>query len=151
LKLRRIVETPYALTVGSLPQTTGVFGYNYYSNEAWRRAVGDAYPVSYGLGNDATGRLIMSDFYGSYGLTAIYTQAVSDPTQFAPDFAEALAWRIAAHLASSLAYDPKKQEVASRNAEKFESRARATAMNELQSDIPHLRRQSETVRARWGG
>lgn len=150
-KMRRIIQTPPPIAGTSPPQTTGTTGINYWCNEPWRRAVGDAYPVSYGLGNDDIGRLIMSDFYGPIGLTAIYTQSVSDPSQFSTDFAEALAWRLASDLAMSFAYDDKKRQYCDGEYLKKVACARATAMNEIQSDVPFLRRQSEVIRARWGG
>lgn len=150
-KLRRIVQTPPPIAGTSPPQTTGTTGINYWCNEPWRRACGDAYPVSYGLGNDDIGRLIMSDFYGAQDLTAIYTQAVSDPTQFDSDFADALAWKLAGDLAMGLAFDSKKREYCTQQAMEKEKNARATAMNAIQDDVPFLRRQSEVIRARWGG
>ncbi len=151
LKMRRIVCTPFPIEPTTPPQTTGTFTYSYYWNEPWRRAVGDAYPVSYGLGNDDDGRLIMSDFFGPYGLTAIFTQNVTDPSQFTPDFADCLAWRLASDLALALAFDPKKRDYAEKKYDETSRRSRSTAMNELQSDVPFLRRQSEVIRARWGG
>lgn len=150
LKLRRVVIKPQPAG-SSLPQTTGTTGINYWCNEPWRRAVGDAYPVSYGMGSDTAGKLIMSDFYDTYGLTAIYTQAVSDPSQFETDFADALTWEVASEMAMGLAYSDSKRDHADKMAEKSTRMAIVTAMNSLASDIPHLRRQSEVIRARWGG
>lgn len=150
LKMRRVVIKPQPVG-SSLPQTTGTSGINYWYNEPWRRAVGDAYPVSYGLGSDATGKLIMSDFYSTYGLTAIYTQAVSDPSQFETDFADALTWEVASELAMGLAYSDAKRDHADKMAEKSLRMAIVTAQNSMSSDIPWLRRQSEVIRARWGG
>lgn len=151
LKMRRCIRTPPPFLSAGIPTTTGNFGINYMCNEPWRRAVGDAYPVSYGLGNDANGKLIVSDWYGPYGITAIYGQAVSDPTQFETDFVDTLAWRLAADLAMGLGFDDKKRKYAEEMYERTIRKARATHMNELQSDIPFLRRQSEVIRARWGG
>jgi hypothetical protein len=150
LKMRRIVLTPPPINA-TIPQTTGTLGISYADNEPWRRAAGDAYPVSYGLGNDANGVLIMSDFYGTYGLTAIYTSAVTDPTQFASDFTDCLSWRLAADLAMGLGFDSNKREYAEKMYNETIRKIRATHYNEMSSDIPWLRRQSEVVRARWGG
>lgn len=151
LKMRRIVMTPPPLLGAALPQTTGLFTSTYGNNEPWNRAVGDTRPVSYGLGNDANGVLIMSDFYGQYGLTAIYTQSVNDPTQFANDFADTLSWRIAADLSMSLGYSNEKRKYAEEKYNETINKTRSTHFNEMSSDIPWLRRQSEVIRARWGG
>lgn len=151
LKLRRIVRTPYALLAGGIPQTTGGNGINYWYNEPWRRAVGDAYPVSYGLGNDSIGRLIMSDWYGCNGLTAIYTQAVTDPTQFDADFTDTLVWRLAVELSMSLGFSATIRQQCEKMYEGTIRKARATAYNAIASDIPYIRTQAETIRARWGG
>lgn len=149
LKLRRLVLTPQSLLATSPPQTTGLPGINYWCNETWRRVIGDALPVSYGLGNDASGRLIMTDFYGAQGITAVYTQAVSDPTQFEADFQDALAWRLARDLAKSLSFSDKVYHDCKEMAEMTARSAHATAMNSLQSDVPWLRNQAEVIRRRW--
>lgn len=151
LKLRQVIVTPAPLLASSLPQTTGNNGINYWYNEPWRRLVGNAYPISYGLSNDSIGRLITSDFLTPYGLTAVYTQRVSDPSQFATDFADALAWRLAADLAMGLGFSDAKRKYAEEKYDSVMHKCRATAMNEQQSDVPYLRRQSEVIRARWGG
>lgn len=151
LKMRQILMTPPPLLGVSLPQTTGTFTSGYATNEPWRRPVGNAYPVSYGLSNDSTGVLIVSDFYGQYGLTAIYTQAVSDPTQFANDFADTLSWRVAADLAMALGFSEAKRKWAEEKYNETINKTRSTHFNEMNSDIPYLRRQSGVIRARWGG
>lgn len=147
LKMRRIVRTPYPITT-TPPQTTGTVLINYYCNEAWRRAVGDAYPVSYALSNDSTGRLIVTDQYGPNGITAVYTQAVEDPTQFSADFVDMLCWRLAMELAMSLGFNDAKRKYAEEMYERVVRRARAATMNETQMDA-NVRWQSETTRARW--
>lgn len=149
LKMRRIVRTPYPITT-SPPQTTGTVAINYACNQAWRRAVGDAYPVSYALSNDATGRLIVSDQYGPNGLTAVYTQGVTDPTQFSADFVDLLVWRLAVEFAMGLAFSDAKRQWAEKMYLSVKNAARAATMNETQSDIPFVTWQSQMVRARWG-
>jgi hypothetical protein len=151
LKLRQVIQTPPPIVASGIPQTTGSPGINFLCNEYWRRAIGNAYPVSYGMGNDANGQLIMSDFYGAQGLTAIYTQDVTDPTKFDADFVDAFAWRLGGELAMALGYDNAKREMCLKMAERSVYRARVTQMNQIQSDGPYLRRQSEVIRARWGG
>ena len=148
LKMRRIVFIPPSITA-TLPQTTGTTGFNYMYNEPWRRAVGSATPISYGLGNDSTGKLIMTDFVSIYGLAAIYTQAVSDPAQFEPDFADALTWRVAMEISMGLGYDSKKRDFAAKEYAHAVKQARATAMNSIQSDIPYVEHQAEVIRRRW--
>jgi hypothetical protein len=123
-----------------------------YRDEPWRRQATNPSPVSFDIGADAFGRLILTDAYGcGYGLTAIYTQAVADPTQFSPDFADALAWRMAIDLGQALAFSNEKRAAAEQGYERTIRKARATAMNETQSDIPNIAYRSRTVRARWGG
>lgn len=151
LKMRRIVFTPVQGAAGSPPQTTGTFVQGMYSNRPWMRIDGDPYPITYGLSNDSTGRLICTDAVGvpGFGLTAVYTQAVSDPSQFAADFADALAWRLAADLAMALGFDSNKRQYCMQEYDRWVHRTRASLMNELSPDWPIVRYQSETVRARW--
>lgn len=144
LKMRRIVRTPFPLSAPVDPST------NYYQNEAWRRAVGDAVPVSYAMSSDADGRLITSDGYGPNGLTAVYTMAVQDPTIFDADFVDFLTWRLAADLAMPLGRDDAKRKYCQDMYTLTKGSTRAAHMNQTQSDIPQVRWQSETTRARWG-
>lgn len=151
LKIRRLVATQTSVTA-AVPQTTGLSSAYTLANEPWKRPEGQPYPISYGIGHDVTGRLILTDFWGNgYGLTAVYTAKVEDPTQFSPDFADALAWRLAADLAMSLGYSDSRRQYAERMYRDVVYRQRATQFNEMQGDIPWLRRQSEVIRARWGG
>lgn len=151
LKIRRLVPTPLTSTPQSPPQTTGPVNYG-WGNQPWKRPEGQPYPISYGIGHDVTGRLLMTDFWGcGYGLTAVYTQSVQDPTQFAADFADALSWRLASDLAMGLGYSDSRRQYAERMYRDTIYKARATQFNEMQGDIPFLRRQSEVIRARWGG
>lgn len=150
LKLRRVVATDLQAST-SIPQTTGVMALYPSINRSWRRAAGDPSPISFSEGQDATGRLIMTDAYGDgAGLTAVYTRKVEDPTQMAADFADALAWRVAMDLAMSLGFSDGKRQWCAREYEQWVRRARASAQNAGQSDIPLISYQSETVRARWG-
>lgn len=152
LKLHRVVFTPTPLVGVVIPQTTGVFGINYWYNESWRRAVGDAYPVPYGLSQDSQGLLICMDMYNTqYGMTAIYTGNSTNPAVFHADFIDHLAWRLGGDLAMALSYDVKKREYCMKMAEETKCKVRAASFNEMQSDIPYLRHQAETIRARWGG
>lgn len=149
LKLRRIVATPFPITTG-IPQTTGSFFLNPYINEPWRRADGDSWPITYSLSNDSVGRLIVTDAFGcGNGLTAVYTQAVNDTTQFAADFADALAWRLAADLAMSLGFASDKRQYAMQMYDHWVRKTRVALMNEVRSDVAVIRYNSETVRARW--
>ncbi len=143
LKMRRIVPTPFPIADAAV----GVI--NYFASEPWRRAVGDALPISYGLSSDDTGRLITTDEYGNNGITAAYTMAVNDPTQFDADFVDLLAWRLAADLAMGLGRDDAKRTYAAQGYERVKGSTRAAHGNQVQSDIPKVRWQSETVRARW--
>lgn len=151
LKLVRVVRTPPPLipTIPPIPQTTGNFTMFTGCNETWRRAIGQAYPVSYGLSADQTGKLICSDFYGTYGLTAVVTMALSEPTQWDADFADALAWKLGAKLAMALGYSEKIMKECENGYKDSIKLARATAMNQLQSDTPYIKRQAEVIRRRW--
>lgn len=150
LKIRRLTIAPIPNT-NATPQTTGQFLPPTYG-APWKRAEGQPYPLMYGIGHDATGRLIMTDSVGNgAGVMAVYTAAVEDPTQFSADFADALAWRLAADLAMALAFDNTKRQFAHQEYEKHARTMRATMLNEEQSSIPFVRYQSETIRSRWGG
>jgi hypothetical protein len=149
LKMRRIVRTPWPLPPLFPPPTTGITTLNYAYDQAFRRAVGDAVPISYGLSNDQYGRLITADAYGPNGITAVYGQAVSDPTQFSADFVDMLMWRLGADLAMALGRDMKKREFCLAEFDKRKGSVRAADVNQTQSDIPRVTWQSETVRARW--
>lgn len=149
LKMRRVVMTPAPINA-IIPQTSGPLSYGYSGNEPWRRAVGDTQPISYGLGNDISGELIMSDFFGPYGLTAIYTNDMTDVNQFSADFIDCLAWRVASDLAMGLGFDTAKREYADKQYNETIRKIRATHYNEMASDIPLIRRQSQVIRARWG-
>ncbi len=153
LKIRRLVATQLTVTPETpIPQTTGGQAVYTYGNEPWKRPEGAPYPISYGIGHDVTGRLIETDFWGQgYGLTAVYTAKVEDPTQFSPDFADALAWRLASDLAMALGFSDARRQYAERMYRDVIYKQRATQFNEMQGDIPWLRRQSEVIRARWGG
>ncbi len=151
LKIRRLVPTPVSGS-DTIPQTTGPAGGYGYGNEPWKRPEGQPYPISYSIGHDATGRLLETDFWGNgYGLTAVYTAKVEDPTQFSADFADMLAWRLAIDLAFALGFSDQRRSNAQRMYEEVVRKQRATQFNESQGDIPWLRRQSEVIRARWGG
>lgn len=151
LKVRRLVDTQPTLTGGAIPQTTGLSTNYGYTNEPWKRAEGQPYPISFGIGHDATGRLIETDSFGcGFGITCIYTAAVQDPTQFSADFADALAWRLAADFAMGLGFSDSKRQYAEEMYKRVIYKARAALMNEQQSSIPYVRYQSEVTRARWG-
>jgi hypothetical protein len=149
LKLVRVVRTPPPLIPTIPPQTTGNLTLFTGCNETWRRAIGQAYPVSYGLSADVTGKLICSDFYGPYGLTAVVTMALSDPTQWDADFADALVWKLAGKLGMALGYSEKIAKACMEGYASSNKLARATAMNQLQSDTPYIKRQAEVIRRRW--
>lgn len=144
LSLRKMVITPPPLTNGSVG-----YQYGYTPPEGWRRPEGDGAPQSYNLTQDSVGRLIETDAWGQWGVTAYYTRAVNDPTQFSPDFADALAWRVGADLAVALGHNDKKTEYARHMAESSCQRARARAASSMQSDIPTLPTLSRAVRGRW--
>lgn len=152
LVMRRLMNTLPPISTGSIPQTTGTT-INTYQNNPQLRPTGDPYPLSYGESSDATGRLVMTDFTGvGYGLTAVYTRAVNDPSQFTAAFADALAWRLAADIAMGLGFDDRRRQYLEAKYDAVIRKVRASDTNAAnQDDIPWVRWQSQTVRARWGG
>ncbi len=152
LKIRRLIPTPITAATVVTPQTTGLSGPGTYGNQPWKRPEGQPYPISYAVGHDDTGRLIETDFWGDgYGLTAVYTAKVEDPTQFSADFADMLAWRLAADLAMALGFSDTRRQYAERMYRDVVYKQRATQFNEQATDIPWLNRQAAVSRARWGG
>lgn len=149
LKLRRLTATPQPNS-SSIPQTTGSPGFPYVVDPT-KRSDGQPFPFPFAIGHDVEGRLIMTDNNGwGAGITAVYTAAVEDPTQFATDFADTLAWRLAADLAMGLSFSDEKRKYAESMYDRTIRKARATAYNESQGDAPFVRYTSEMIRARWG-
>ncbi len=149
IKVRRLVPTPIAISPVQPPQTTAPVTHFANYDQPWKRPEGQPCPITFGIGHDVAGRLIMTDFFGTNaGLTAVYTAAVEDPTQMAPDFVDALAWRLAAELAMALSFSDAKREWAHKEYEKHARTARATAMNEMQGSY-NVRTQSQMINARW--
>ncbi len=145
LTIRKISITIPPIT--TLPPPTPVTTYSAYPNYNLRED-GDPLPIPYTIGHDVDGRLIYSDYTN---LTAWYTQAVTDPVQFSPDFASLLSWRLATEISYSIAVSDKRREWAQKLYESELAKTRATALNEWQSSQPREIMQSETARARFGG
>ncbi len=145
LTIRKIATTIPAVisTPPPTPVTSLVTAPDY-----WLREDGDPLPVPYSIGHDVDGRLIFADYPN---LTAWFTQAVTDPVQFSPDFASLLSWRLATEISYSLAVSDKRREYAQKMYESELAKTRAMALNEMQSDIPRIIMQSEVARARFGG
>lgn len=152
LKVRRLVPTQQTSDDVNPPQTTGITASLGYGVEPWKRQDGQPWPYPFEIGHDETGRLIFTDSVGDgFGLTCVYTQAVQDPSQFAADFADALAWRLAADLAMALGFSDQRRQMAHQEYERHGRRMRADLMNEGQSSIPYVNYQAEVIRARWTG
>lgn len=144
LKIRALLPTQAA--TGS---TTPVFSGD--GDEWWLKPDGRPYPYPYTLSQDDTGRLILTDAVGTgYGLTCVYTRAVSDPSQFAADFADALAWRLAADLCAALQFSTERRKECHEEYMRHTQRARASHMNETQGVNPTANRyRAEGIRRRW--
>ncbi len=138
LKMLALLPTPAA---GDLP-----YGYS----QTWKRDPTNPVPIDFDVGSDDTGRLILTDYNGiGYGVTAVFTSKVSDPNQFSPDFADALAWRVAIDLAMGLAFSDAKRQAAHQGYESVIRKSRATAMNETRSAVSQIGYRSRTIRDRW--
>lgn len=75
-----------------------------------------------------------------------YTARVTDPSRFAPDFAQALAAKLAVYIAPRVATDdPTKRQEAAQIYNALIADARSTALNEEQADVES---DSEFVRTR---
>ena len=139
-----------AVKILSLMPTPAKSDIPYGYSQTWKRDPTNPSPIDFDIGSDSQGRLILTDCYGiGNGMTAIYTQKVSDPNQFSPDFADALAWRIAIDLSMGLAFSDQKRQGAEHGYEMTMRKARATAMNEVRTAISQISYRSRTVRARW--
>lgn len=98
-------------------------------------ALGDSDPVQqdFELSSDVSGGLILCDVEDAQ---LVYTARVEDPALFAPDFVDALSWRLAAEVARPLA---RSMQVAADAAERYRlalGQAIATARNEQRQRVP---------------
>jgi len=115
---------------------------------AWNRADGDPLPFPFEIGSDAIGRLIYTNAPSAW---IKYTYAVSDPTQYANDFADLLAWRVAVDVGYAMARDDKRRELCLKMYEQRKMEVRSRFMNEDQNSQPFIEYNSETIRARQIG
>lgn len=143
LKIRALLPTQAASSSGA--------AFPGDADEWWLKPEGRPYPYPYTLSQDETSRLILTDAVGyGYGLTCVYTRAVSDPAQFAADFADALAWRLAADLCSALQFSSERRKECHEEYMRHTQRARANHMNETQGANPSASRyRTEGIRRRW--
>lgn len=81
--------------------------------------------------NDLGSRLIATDLEDAY---CWYTVDVTEPNQFSPLFASALAWRLAAELAGALRADARLRDAAEQQYAYIQSKAAAGSLNEEQAD-----------------
>lgn len=144
LKIRGILPTPQT------PSSNAAY-FPADADEWWLKPDGRPYPYPYTLSQDGTSRLILTDAVGTgYGLTCVYTRAVSDPSQFAADFADALAWRLAADLCGALQFSAERRKECHEEYMRHGQRARAQHMNETQGVNPNANRyRAEGIRRRW--
>lgn len=83
--------------------------------------------VAFEIGGDGSGRLIFSD---DDEPTAVYTSDHGDPLHWPADFADALAWRLAHHIAIPVAQSDAMRARAQAEAERAINRAAAAGFNE---------------------
>lgn len=114
----------------------------------WLRDDGDPGPYPFTIGHDTDGRLI---FCNAPTATLWYTMAVTDTTQFTPDFVSLLAWRLAKEISIPLTSSNERRKWAEEMYRDELRQTRATALNEQQSTQPLITMQSEVARARFGG
>lgn len=97
-------------------------------------------------GRDTTGPLIYTDMEDA---VLEYTVRVTDPTQFAPDFASALSYKLASKIGPR--FGPEAVKLANRALQLYGAEiadAQAAAANESQPDLPP---DSEFISIRGGG
>lgn len=115
---------------------------------AYYRADGDAYPWPFEIGSDVLGRLVYTNAANAW---IKYTYGVTDPTQYASDFADLLAWRVAVDVGFALARDDKRRDLCIKMYEQRKMEVRSRFMNEDQNSQPFIDYNSETIRARQIG
>ena len=109
----------------------------------FRRALSSDMEIPYQIGYDAGGRVIHTD---QPEAVCRFTFKVEDSTFFDPQFAEALAWRLAMDLALPLASKPDLQQFAAQQYQMALTLAEGSAFQESQSD-PEPESEFVTVRA----
>lgn len=77
--------------------------------------------------------------------TLVYTSKTTDPTQFSALFTDALSWLLATDLAMALTLEPRRYELAKKEADAALKLCEAEALNEAQEDVPP---DSEIIAAR---
>lgn len=145
LNIRRLVQGSIVTNATAIPPVTTVPAIGVYGSLVYTRQDGNAYPYPFELAGDTVGRLLLTDCPFAW---ARYTYACQDPTQFSPDFADMLAWRVAADL-YPLSRDDKRRDYCEKMYERTKLRARARALNESQDDKPFVTYNSEAVRGRY--
>ena len=147
LSVRRIVDGTIVTNAASsgIPATT-VSSANQFTNLAWTRQDGNYQPWAFEIGGDVIGRLVYTDCPNAW---IKYTYGVQDATQFSPDFADLLGWRVATDLYAFTRSD-KLRETIMRKYEMVYGSVRSRFLNEGQNDQPRIDYNSETLRARYG-
>ncbi len=109
----------------------------------WRRALISDQQIPYKIGYDAGGRVIHSD---QPEAACRFTFNVEDSTFFDPQFADALAWRLAMELALPLSAKPDLQAFAGQQYQLALTLAEGSAFQESQDD-PEPESEFITVRS----
>ncbi len=139
--IRRLLLAPSSMPAVALTSQ----GASFIVPVQWRQD-SDPYPVPFEIGQDALGKLIYTSLVGAY---LKYTVAVTDTTQFAPDFSDLLVWRLAVELSYSLAISDARREFCEKKYKETLATTRANALNEQQRDNPYVDYNSEFFRARF--
>jgi hypothetical protein len=108
-----------------------------------RRALTSDLEIPYQIGYDAGGRVIHTD---QPGAVCRFTFKVEDSTFFDPQFADALAWRVAMELALPLSSKPDLQQFANQSYQMAMTLAEGSAFEESQDD-PEPESEFITVRS----
>lgn len=106
----------------------------------------DSNPILYGLSCDVNGRLIVTNAPSPLWLQ--YTQYITDPTQFAQDFAYLLMWRVAMMIAMPLGRTDDRRAYCERMFEEQWAIVTSRAKNEMQSSQNAYTWQSEFMEYR---
>ncbi len=146
----RIVPVPITQPItGQIPQTTGLGGpLQIWCDQWWNRPEGNPWPWEFNIEQDLIGKLIVCDLVNPI---LLYTRAVSDPTQFAPDFVDLLAWRLATDLAITLGISAARTKICDEGYLRALGDTRARFGNEQQDGIAQVTPSSSFTRARWAG
>lgn len=145
LTVRRIMPQPQPTTGTTPPIFPNIPLFSAFSR-LWKHEDVNSQPVLYGMSSDASGKLIVTNLPNAW---IEYSQAVTDSTQFAQDFASLLAWRLAMELSMTLARSDDRRAVCEKQFSLEWVTATARALNEKQASQSAIDDPSEFIRYRY--